>query len=294
MMAKAATLPADEIFFDLEDSVAPGAKQDARATVVEGLRTNTYDGHSVALRINAVATQWAADDLRAVVGAAGDRLHCVIVPKVERPDEVMFVDHMLRMIEATTGLERRLGIEAQIESAAGLANAREIARASPRMEALVFGPADMSASLGLPAVAPGRSLPGYPGDHWHAVLVGVLVAARAAGLQVIDGPHLVIRDLDGLREMARRTMLLGYDGKWAVHPGQIEVLNEVYSPTQADYDRAEALLERYRRATSEEGRGVLMIDDEMVDEASARMAARVAERGRAAGMTASPDTAASD
>jgi citrate lyase subunit beta/citryl-CoA lyase len=286
MMAKAALLPADEVFFDLEDSVPPASKQEARRAVVEALEGNDYGGRTVGVRINAIETKWAADDLAVVVGDAGSRLDCVLVPKVQHAHEVNFVDHMLRMVEANTELDRHIGIEAQIESAMGLENISEIAHASGRLEALVFGPADMSASLGLPATTPGLLMPGYPGDHWHAVLVRILIAARAAGLQAIDGPHLAIGDLDGLRQGATRASALGYDGKWAVHPGQIETLNSVFTPSQEDFDRAEALLERYRRATEDEQRGAVMFGNEMIDEASAKMATAVVQRGRAAGLVA--------
>ena len=284
MMAKAASLSADEIFFDLEDSVPPASKHEARHAVVSALESHEYVDRTVGLRVNAIETKWTADDLTVVVGRAGARLDCVLVPKVQHVHEVLFVDHLLRMLEENAELERPIGIEAQIESATGLENDTEIAHASPRLEALVFGPADMSASLGLPAITPGLPMPGYPGDHWHAVRVRILVAARAAGLQAIDGPHLAIRDLDGLREGATRAAALGYDGKWAVHPGQIDILNNAFTPRQDDFDRAEALLERYRRATEDERRGALMFGNEMIDEASAKMATAVVQRGRAAGL----------
>jgi citrate lyase subunit beta/citryl-CoA lyase len=287
MLAKAPTLAADMVFLDLEDSVAPRAKRDARQNVIEALSSDWGD-KTVEVRINSIGTHWAADDLKTVVEGAGEHLDCIMIPKVEHAHEVMFVDHMLRMIETTTNVERRIGIEAQIETAIGLVNAHEIAQASERLETLVFGPADMSASLGIPAVSAGLPMPGYPGDHWHWVLVTILVAARAAGLQAIDGPYLSIKDLDGLREMATRARALGYDGKWAVHPDQIDVLNEVFTPAQEDYDKAEAILVAYERATEDEVRGALMFDDEMIDEASRKMAERLAERGRAAGMTPSP------
>jgi citrate lyase subunit beta/citryl-CoA lyase len=284
MMAKAASLSADEIFFDLEDSVPSASKHEARHAVVAALESHEYGNRTVGVRVNAIETKWTADDLTVVIGGAGARLDCVLVPKVQHAHEVAFVDHMLRMLEENGELERPIGIEAQIESAIGLENITEIAHASPRLEALVFGPADMSASLGLPAVTPGLPMPGYPGDHWHAVRVRILVAARAAGLQAIDGPHLAIRDLEGLREGATRAAALGYDGKWAVHPGQIDTLNTAFTPPQDDFDRAEALLERYRRATEDERRGALMFGSEMIDEASAKMATAVVKRGRAAGL----------
>ena len=285
MLAKGPTLPADMVFMDLEDSVAPLAKEVARGNVVDALKNNDWGDKTVVVRINSIDTQWAADDLKTVVEAAGTYLDCVMIPKVQSADEVKFVDHMLRMIETNTGLEKRIGIEAQIETATGLRNVYDIAHASDRMETLIFGPADMSASLGLPTVTAGLPMPGYPGDHWHWVLETILVAARDAGLQAIDGPYLLIKDLDGFRDMAMRARSLGYDGKWALHPGQIDVLNDVFTPTQDEYDKAEALLEAYKHATEVDRRGAVMFGNEMIDEASRKMAVQFAERGRAAGMT---------
>jgi citrate lyase subunit beta/citryl-CoA lyase len=285
MLGKAPTLPADQVFMDLEDSVAPLAKDEARGNVIDALKNNDWGDKIVVVRINSIDTQWAADDLKTVVEAAGLYLDCVMVPKVQYAHEIHFVDHMLRMIETNFGLEKRIGIEAQIETATGLENINEIAHASDRIETLIFGPADMSASLGLPTVTAGLPMPGYPGDHWHWVLERILVAARDAGLQAIDGPYLLIKDLDGFREMSMRARALGYDGKWALHPGQIDVLNEVFTPTQEEYDKAEALLEAYKHATDIEVRGAVMFGNEMIDEASRKMAVQFAERGRAAGLT---------
>ncbi|MGH2820937.1 MAG: HpcH/HpaI aldolase/citrate lyase family protein [Actinomycetota bacterium] len=284
MLSKATGLAADEVFLDLEDSVAPLAKEEARGNIVDALKNNDWSDKTVAVRINSIDTQWAADDLKTVVESAGSYIDCIMIPKVQHAHEVMFVDHMLRMIEVNTGREEAIGIEAQIETATGLRNIYEIADSCERMEALVFGPADMSASLGLPAVTAGLPMPGYPGDHWHWVLETVLVAARDAGLQAIDGPYLLIQDLDGFRDMAVRAQALGYDGKWALHPSQIEVLNEVFTPPQDSYDKAEAMLEAYKHATDVEQRGAVMFGTEMIDEASRKMAIRLAERGRAAGM----------
>jgi citrate lyase subunit beta / citryl-CoA lyase len=194
------------------------------------------------------------------------------------------VDDLLRMIEDTLGMHRRIGLELQIETATGLTNIDDIAAASDRAETLIFGPADMSASLGLPALTAGLPQPNYPGDHFHYVLERILIAARNAGLQVIDGPFLVIRDLDLFREMALRSRALGYDGKWALHPGQIDVLNDVFSPTQDEFDKAEAILEAYAHATDVQLTGAVMFGSEMIDEASRKMAEQLAMRGRAAGM----------
>jgi len=284
MLSKSPTLPADEIFMDLEDSVAPLAKEEARYNVIDALKNNDWGDKTVVVRVNSVDTQWAADDLKTVVEGAGRFIDCIMIPKVQHAHEVLFVDHMLRMIETNTGLDKRIGLEIQIETATGLRNIHEIAHASDRAETLIFGPADMSASLGLPTVTAGLPMPGYPGDHWHWVLVTILVAARDANLQVIDGPYLLIKDLDGFREMALRARALGYDGKWALHPGQVDVLNEVFTPTQEEYDKAEALLEAYKEATEVEVRGAVMFGTEMIDEASRKMAVQFAERGRAAGL----------
>jgi citrate lyase subunit beta/citryl-CoA lyase len=287
MLAKAPSLAADEVFMDLEDSVAPAAKEEARAHIAEALASNDWSGKTTVVRINSIDTQWAADDLRTVIERAGSHLDCVMIPKVEHAHEVMFVDHALRMLEVNIGLERKIGIEAQIETAVGLRNIYDIAHSSDRLETLIFGPADMSASLGVPTVTAGLPVPGYPGDHWHWVLETILVAARSAGLQAIDGPYLLIKDLDGFRDMATRARALGYDGKWALHPGQIDVLNDVFTPPQEDYDKAEAMLEAYRHATEVERRGAVMFGSEMIDEASRKMAQRIAERGRAAGLDVS-------
>ena len=284
MLAKAPSLPADHVFLDLEDSVAPSAKAPARAAVTDALKEQDWSGKTVTVRINAVETKWAADDIQTVVEGAGEHIHCIIIPKVQHAHEVLFVDHFLRMIEANMGLGTPIGIEAQIETAVGLQNIDEVARSSGRLEALVFGPADMSASLGLPTVSVGGLAEGYPGDQWHWVLETILVAARGANLQAIDGPYLAIQDLDGLRASAIRAQALGYDGKWALHPSQIDPLNEVFTPPQDVYDKAEAILEAYEHSTEKDEVGAVMFGNEMIDEASRKMALRLAERGRAAGL----------
>ena len=286
MLAKAPGLPADEVFMDLEDSVAPNAKEEARANVVQALKEGDFAGKTVVVRVNDVSTRWCAKDVLHIVENAADLIDCLMIPKVEHASDVSFVDHLLRMIEDDLGLEKRIGLELQIETATGIRNIHEIAEASPRAETLIFGPADMSASLGLPTVTAGLPMPGYPGDHWHHVLSSILVAARAANLQVIDGPYLLIKDLEGFREMAMRARALGYDGKWALHPGQIDVLNEVFTPTQEEYDKAEAMLEAYAHATDVESTGAVMFGNEMIDEASRKMAEQLASRGRAAGLRA--------
>jgi citrate lyase subunit beta/citryl-CoA lyase len=285
MLAKGPTLPADEVFMDLEDSVAPMAKEEARGNVIQALKEGDWSGKTVVVRANGVYTKWCHRDVAEIVENAGQFVDCIMIPKVEYASDVTFVDDLLRMIEDTIGLDKRIGIEVQIETATGITNIDDIAAASERTETLIFGPADMSASLGLPTVTAGLPMPGYPGDHWHFILSRILVAARNQGLEAIDGPYLLIKDLDGFREMALRARALGYDGKWALHPGQVDVLNEVFTPSQEEFDKASAVLEAYTHATEVEGRGAVMFGSEMIDEASRKMAEQLAARGSAAGLS---------
>jgi citrate lyase subunit beta/citryl-CoA lyase len=284
MLAKAPGLPADEVFLDLEDSVAPAAKNDARAAVAAALRAGDWRGKTAGVRVNAVGTRWCYRDIIDVVSAAGQHIDCLLVPKVESAADVTFVANLLRMVEEEAGLPHPVAIEAQIESAAALRAVGEIAGSSPRLETLVFGPGDMAASLGMPSVTIGESAPGYPGDQWHAVLMTILVAARAAGLQAIDGPFGRIRDSAGLRASAARSYQLGYDGKWVLHPDQIPVVNEVFTPGQDEFDRALAVLAAYHPAAGARA-GAVSFGSEMIDEASRKMAERLAVRGRAAGLS---------
>ncbi|HEY5986222.1 MAG TPA: CoA ester lyase [Streptosporangiaceae bacterium] len=284
MLGKAPGLPADEVFLDLEDSVAPAVKQEARANVITALHRGDWGGKTIVVRVNGVATKWCYRDIIDVVSAAGEHIDCVMVPKVESAADVGFVARLLRMVEEDAGLSRTIGIEAQIESAAGLQAVREIANSSPRLETLVFGPGDMAASLGMPSMTIGEAAPGYPGDQWHAVHMAILVSARAAGLQAIDGPFGRIRDLDGFREAAARSYSLGYDGKWVLHPAQIDIANEVFAPKQEEYERALAMLDAYQRAAGEHRAGAVNFGNEMIDEASRKMAQRLVARGVAAGL----------
>jgi citrate lyase subunit beta/citryl-CoA lyase len=285
MLAKAAGLQADEVFFDLEDSVAPLEKEAARGNVIEALKQNEYAAPTKVLRVNGVYTRWCAKDIIEVVEAVGEQLDCIMIPKVETVADVKFVSNMLRMIEENMGFERAIGLEVQIETAIGLKNLHDIAAADDRIEDLILGPADMSASLGLPTVTAGEPIPGYENlDHFHYVLTHINIAARANNLQAIGGPYLLIRDLDGFRAAAMRERALGYDGKWALHPDQVAVLNEVFAPTQHEYDKAEAILEYYEHVTTVERKGAVMFGKEMIDEASRKMAEQFAARGRAAGM----------
>jgi citrate lyase subunit beta / citryl-CoA lyase len=281
MQAKSITLEADQVLFDLEDATAPSEKVGARAVIVESLRTLDFGDRAVAVRVNGTDTRWCYRDLVEVVEPAGDRIDALIVPKVESVADVHFVDRLLSQIELAQGFTPgRIGLQVLIESARGLQQVDSIAAASPRLQALIFGPGDLSASLGLGQLTIGIPDSGYDGDIWHYALVRLLVAARANGLLAIDGPYAAFADLEGLERSARRTALLGFDGKWVIHPTQIGIVNRVFSPDAATFARAEGILAAYRQATEGEGRGAVRYEGEMIDEATRKMAEAVAQRGR--------------
>jgi citrate lyase subunit beta/citryl-CoA lyase len=289
MIDKARGLPADQVFLDLEDACAPLAKPGARKTIVDALNEGGWDGKTRVVRVNDWTTEWTYRDVVEVVEGAGANLECIMLPKVQTAEQVHALDLLLTQIEKTMGYDvGRIGIEAQIENARGLVNVDAIATASPRVETIIFGPADFMASINMKSLVVGEQPPGYDvGDAYHYILMRILMAARANSLQAIDGPYLQIRDLDGFQRVAGRSAALGYDGKWVLHPGQIEPCNELFSPRQEDYDKAELILDAYAHFTSEAGgkRGAAMLGDEMIDEASRKMATVVAAKGRAAGLT---------
>jgi citrate lyase subunit beta/citryl-CoA lyase len=271
-------------FLDLEDSVAPLEKEAARAKVADAIKSLPWDDRVLCVRVNAWDTRWTYGDVIEVVSNAGQRLDEIMLPKVQSAAEVVALDLLLTQIEANCGLPYgHIGIEAQIETTRGLINVEEICAASPRLETIIFGPADFAASMEMPVLTGGVAIEEYPGDHFHYVFSKILMAGRANGLQVIDGPYLKIRDLDGLREFSQRTRVLGYDGKWALNPDQVTVLNEVYSPTQEQFDRAHDILDAYRQATESERKGAVMFGEEMIDEASRKMALKFVKRGERAG-----------
>jgi citrate lyase subunit beta/citryl-CoA lyase len=285
MQAKAATLDADLVLLDLEDATAPSEKPSARAVIVDSLRSLDFGRRAVAVRVNGTDTPWCYRDVVDVVEPAGDRIDAIILPKVESADDVAFLDRLLSQIERARSWDvGRIGIEVLIESAAGLQQVDAIAAASPRLEALIFGPGDLSASLGLGQLTIGTPDTDYPGDVWHYALVRLLVAARTNGLLAIDGPYAAFADLDGLERSARRTATLGFDGKWVIHPSQIDIVNRAFSPDPAVYARAEGILAAYRQATEGEGRGAVRFEGEMIDEATRKMAEAVARRGRWLGL----------
>jgi citrate lyase subunit beta / citryl-CoA lyase len=290
MIAKAKGLAADQVFLDLEDAVAPVAKEAARANVVAALAEGGWGAGTVrAVRVNDWTTRWTVRDVLAVVEGAGADLDALVLPKVQTAEQVVALDLLLTQLEAGLGLPvGRIGIEAQVENALGLINVNAIAAASARVEAIVFGPADFMASINMKSLVVGEQPPGYDvGDAYHHVLMQILLAARAHDRLAIDGPYLQIRDAAGFRRVAGRSAALGFDGKWVLHPDQIEAANEVFSPRQEDYDRAEDILDAYRYFTSAGGgaRGAAMLGEEMIDEASRKMALVVSAKGRAAGLT---------
>src|SRR3954453_22696596 len=282
-IAKAVDLDADEIFLDLEDAVAPNEKDSARGRVIEALCSLDFGAKTVVVRVNGTDTPHYYKDLIAVVEQAGSRLDAIMLPKVRTPGDVEMTDKLLTQIEAANGLALgRIGIEAQIEDATGLIACEAIATASARMETLVFGPGDYSAAIGIPITTIGAAPEGYPGDHLNYVYSRLVVAARAAGLQAIDGPYARVGDDEGLRERSALARALGIDGKWTIHPGQIAIVNEVFSPAHDEWQRAEAMLSAYEDA-HRAGRGAAVFEGEMIDEANRKMADRIAQAGRAAG-----------
>jgi citrate lyase subunit beta/citryl-CoA lyase len=288
-LEKAQGIPADMVFLDLEDSVAPLEKEAARAKIVKAIREGDWGDKVVCVRINAWDTEWTVFDVLEVVGAAGERLDEVMLPKAQSAADVMALDMLLTQVEKKAGLPvGHVGIEAQIETTRGLINVEEICAASPRLETIIFGPADFAASMEMPVLTGGVQIPEYPGDHFHYVFSKILMAGRANGLQVIDGPFLKVREPEAFRDYCQRTKVLGYDGKWSLHPDQVEILNEVFSPTQEQFDRAWDILDAYEKATTEGDRkGAVMFGDEMIDEASRKMAIKFVSRGERAGFTRS-------
>jgi len=286
MLGKAPGLPADMVFLDLEDSVAPLEKESARAKAVDAIKNQDWGEKILCVRINAWDTKWTYGDVIEVVGNAGERLEEVMLPKVQSAAEVVAMDLLLTQVEQNAGLPvGHIGIEAQIETARGLINVEEICAASKRLETIILGPVDFSASMEMPSLLGGLQIPEYPGDYFHYPFMKILMAGRANGLQVIDGPYVKVRDPEGFRDFCTRTQILGYDGKWALHPDQVTILNEVFSPSQEQFDRAWAVLDAYREATEGADRkGAVMFGDEMIDEASRKVAVKMVSRGERAGL----------
>ncbi|WP_136601768.1 HpcH/HpaI aldolase/citrate lyase family protein [Salinigranum halophilum] len=281
MMHSAAGSDADEVFLDLEDSVAPNAKADARDPLVTALTEEDWSDKVVSFRMNGLDTRWWYEDLIHVVSEAGEYLDDIIVPKVKRASDIHTVETLLEQVEVNAGLEvGGIGLEPQIEDGMGMHNVYEIAHASPRLDAVIFGPGDYSAAMGTPGLDIGQ-FPDYPGHYWHFALSYINAAAKSAGLPCIDGPYADIEDEAGFRESASNANMIGCDGKWAIHPSQIEIANEVFAPDPAVAERAERIVTAYEEAMAE-GKGAVKVDGQMVDEATNKMAQEIVATARAA------------
>lgn len=281
MFRKALESEADYIFLDLEDAVAPADKVQARLNVIQSLLEHDWRSRgTVSVRINGIDTHYMYRDVVDVVEQAGHRLDTVLIPKVGVPADVYLVDALLTQIEEAKGIAHRIGIDVLIETALGMANVEAIAQSSPRLEAMHFGVADYAASCRARTVNIGGLNPDYPGDQWHAALSRMIVACRAYGLRAIDGPYGDFKDPDGYIAAARRGAALGIEGKWAIHPSQIALANEVFTPPVREVERARRILDALDQA-AREGRGAAQLDGRMIDAASARMAQNVVDIDRA-------------
>jgi len=276
MFEKAAASAADYIFLDLEDAVSPGDKLQARKNIIEALNDIDWrgSGKTISVRINSIDTHYMYRDVVDLVEQAGDQLDTILIPKVGVAADVYMVDAMLTQIETAKGFTNKIGIEALIETTLGMANVDSIATSSPRMEAMHFGVADYAASCRARTTNIGGLNPDYPGDQWHHGLSRMLVACRAFGLRPVDGPFGDFNDPDGYLLGARRAAAMGYEGKWAIHPSQIELANQVYTPSDAEVDKAHRILAALEEAAAQ-GKGAASLDGRMIDEASAKMAENV-------------------
>lgn len=271
MCMKAASSGADLVFLDLEDACAPVAKEGARATAVHALTEQDWGRTVRAVRINGLDTPWCHGDIIEVVTGAREALDVLIVPKARTARDVWWVDVLLTQLETKLGLGKRIALEVLIEESEGLANAVEIARSSPRLEAIIFGAGDLSASQRARVDGNFDPISEYPGDFWHFARAQVVTAARVAGIDAIDAPYPAYQDPEGYRRSAVHASLLGFDGKWAIHPSQIDIANEVFAPTAAEVAEARESIESYRRSEAD-GVGAIGRDGRLVDAAHMRLA----------------------
>ncbi|MFT5260946.1 MAG: citrate lyase beta subunit [Gammaproteobacteria bacterium] len=274
LFQKAADSNADYIFLDCEDAVIPADKEKGRENVIEALNTIDWGNKTISVRINGLDTHWMYRDVIDIVEQAGDKLDTILIPKVGVPADVYVVECLCAQIEEAKGIKNKIGLEALIETTLGMANVEAIAQSSQRLEALHFGVADYSASCRARTVNIGGLHPDYPGDQWHASLQRMLVACRAYGLRAIDGPFGDFSDPEGYTDAARRVATMGFEGKWAIHPSQIQLANDVMSPPPAEIDRANRVLEELAKAAAQ-GHGAASLDGKLIDAASAKMAENV-------------------
>ncbi|MBL7493473.1 CoA ester lyase [Frankia sp. AgB1.9] len=283
MCMKAGKSGADLVFLDLEDACAPAVKESARAIAVAALTGQDW-GHTVrAVRVNGLDTPWCHGDIIEIVTGAREAVDVLIVPKARSARDVWWVDVLLTQLETKLGLRKRIGLEVLIEEAEGLSNAPEIAKASPRLEAIIFGAGDLSASLHARVDGNFDPVGEYPGDFWHFARVQVLAAARGAGIDAIDAPYPAYLNPDGYRQAATHASLLGFDGKWAIHPSQVPIANEVFAPTEAQIAEARDSIEVYR-ASERDGVGAIGRGGQLVDAAHMRLATNTLHRAVLAGL----------
>jgi citrate lyase beta subunit len=285
MIRKSLELPADEIMLDLEDGVALEEKEGARSRIIRALKDRDWGDRVRAYRINSLDTPFAYRDIINVVEQAGESIEVIVIPKVEKAADVQFVALLLRQIEMNQGLKKTIGLEASIETALGMLNVKEIAFSSPRLETLVFGIADYGASLTMPS----SGVSGH-GDaeenlmhRWHFPLSRMVMAAKAAGLAAIDAPFGDFKDEKGLKKSCQQAASLGYDGKWAIHPAQLDTINETFTPSAEDITRARIILKAYEEIKAN-GEGATALNGKMVDAASVRLAQVTYEQARRLGL----------
>ncbi len=283
MIEKAAASTADLVFLDLEDSVAPSEKVGARAKVIKGLTTLNWGKKTRAVRINDLETEYAYQDIISIVEEAGEHLDILIIPKVKSARDVWWVDVLLSQIEKRLRRPQRIGLEVLIEEVEAMIHVEEITRSSPRLEAIIFGPFDYAASQGVDSKVIGGDLDTYPGDLWHYARNKIVIAARAAGIDAVDGPYIDFKNPDGYRRECIRSHTLGFVGKWAIHPTQIDIANHVFSPSQEEVDRARKLDAVYTEAQAR-GLGAVAFEGKMIDVAIIRNARNIIQKADLIGM----------
>jgi len=280
MIQKSATSPADVVCLDLEDAVAPDQKVEARSIVIQSLQQIDFGLRTRMVRINALDTPYAYRDVIEVVEACWQTLDLIMLPKTNNAQDVLFIDTLLKQIEANINCVSSIGIESQIETAAGFMNLREIAQSSPRLEALVFGPGDYAASMRMPLSNIGvadefDAL--YPGHRWHAAMHSIVAAARANGLRCMDGPYADYQDNAGMERASSIARALGFDGKQCIHPNQLELVNRIFSPLPAEVEWAREVVTAYQHSSAA-GRGAFSYKGKMIDAANIRMAETILQR----------------
>jgi len=276
MFEKALNSNADYVFLDLEDAVAPNDKVSARENIISALSNLNWreKGKTISVRINSLDTHYMYRDVIDIMEKVGDKVDTILIPKVGSSSDVYMVDCLLTQIETHKKLKNKVGIECLIETALGMSNIKEISKSSERLEALHFGVADYAASLRARTVVIGGLNPDYPGDQWHHGLSQLVMTCRAYGLRAIDGPFGDFKDQDAYVDSAKRAAAIGFEGKWAIHPSQIDLANDVFSPPEKEVKKAKRIIEELSKA-AKEGKGAAQLDGRMIDAASARMAENI-------------------